>query len=123
MQNSELYRRSFVLPLDEAAEIALFNNNGNEKTIVEKYEFPDEITFENLWNSGLFSKINLELGTFIDDYCDEIIPAKSLPILAKIVSEFRNGRNIEVGENTAIKALAFLCDLGIDLNRSLFFVL
>jgi hypothetical protein len=46
MQNSELYRRGFVLPLDEEAETAMSRNDIDERTRVEKYEFPDEMTFK-----------------------------------------------------------------------------
>ncbi|WP_438600637.1 hypothetical protein [Faecalibaculum rodentium] len=32
--------------------------------------------FENMWNSGVFSKINQEFGLLIDTYEDEEIPMK-----------------------------------------------
>jgi hypothetical protein len=35
MQNSELYRRGFVVPLNKETELALVNNNVNEQTDVD----------------------------------------------------------------------------------------
>lgn len=54
MQNSELYRRGFVVPLNKEAEHALIENNVDKETKVEFFEIPNDQIFESLWVKGFF---------------------------------------------------------------------
>ena len=85
MQNTELYRRGVVLPLDNDAEEALRSNEVDEATNVRLLEIADEVQFEALWRLGLFKEINARCATMIDDYEQEIVEAASVErILAAI---------------------------------------
>ena len=123
MQNSELYRRGFVVPLNEVAENALSNNDVAENTLVQFYELPNEEVFEGLWEKGLFESINDRLGTMIDDYEEEKVEAQSLPSLRKIVTKFEKSARIDSLERKAVFELLRLCDIAIENDRSVFFIL
>ncbi|MDN5214021.1 hypothetical protein QQ020_18235 [Fulvivirgaceae bacterium BMA12] len=123
MQNSELYRRGFVVPLSEFAEKALSNNAVEESTTVQFYELSNDKVFEGLWEKGLFESINRHLGTVIDDYEEEKVEAQSLPSLRKIIKEFLGSAKIDFLEREAVSELLRLCDIAIENNRSVFFIL
>jgi hypothetical protein len=67
MQNSALFRRGVVLPLNEEAEEGLRYNDVNESTQAEYLEISRDL-FSNLWEIGLFDEINRRCGSLIDDY-------------------------------------------------------
>lgn len=76
MQNSELYRRGIVIPLDVEAELSLRNNDVTECTNVRVLQIPDDGIFEKLWRIGLFQEINSRCSTLLDDYEEGWIEAK-----------------------------------------------
>lgn len=78
MQNSELYRRGVVCPLDQVAEEQLRRNEVDTTTRVRVVEIPDDPTFRALWDLGLFSEINARCGTLIDDYDEELVEASAV---------------------------------------------
>ena len=123
MQNSELYRRGFVVPLNKEAEHALVNEDVDNNTAVKFYELPDLEVFEGLWEKGLFETINAQLGTMIDDYEEERIESTKVRSLKKIVKEFKKLKNLSVAEKAAVLALEELCDTALEKNSSLFFIL
>lgn len=123
MQNSELYRRGFVVPLNKVAEEALSDNAVEESTAVQFYELPNEEVFEGLWEKGLFESINGVLGTMIDDYEEEKVEAQSLPSLRKIVKKFEESAKMDFLERKAVSELLRLCDIAIESNRPVFFIL
>jgi hypothetical protein len=63
MQNSELFRRGVVVPLDDRAEESLRCNNVNTTTQVQYLPITNDSLFEGLWKSGLFHEIYKRCGT------------------------------------------------------------
>jgi hypothetical protein len=76
MQNSELYRRGIVIPLDVEAELSLRNNDITECTNVCVLQIPDDGVFEELWSIGLFREINSRCSALLDDYEEDWIEAE-----------------------------------------------
>jgi hypothetical protein len=85
MQNSQLYRRGIVCPLDQIAEEQLRSNEVDSTSHVRFVEIPDEQTFVTLWRLGLFSQINSRCGTSIDDYGEEWVEASALADLMTVI--------------------------------------
>lgn len=123
MQNSELYRRGFVVPLNKEAELLLRNNNVSEETNVDFFEIPTEESFENLWEKGLFERINNSLGTMIDDYEEEIIENDKLDILIETVEEFINSQKTKIIEANVISELIRLCNVALKNRVPIFIIL
>lgn len=123
MQNSELFRRGFVVPLNWRAEKALSNSNVDENTEVHFYELSNEEVFEELWEAGLFILINEQLGVMIDDYEEEKIEPQFVASLKIIVKQFEESNEIEAPGREAVLKLIGLCDIAIKHKSSLFFIL
>ncbi|MEQ9424573.1 MAG: hypothetical protein RJQ09_09160 [Cyclobacteriaceae bacterium] len=123
MQNSELYRRGIVVPLTEASQMALKNNVVERGLEVEFCELPSEEIFLGLWDKGLFETINAQLGSMLDDYEEEIIENKKVPMLRTILKKFEKSSEIDFIERKIVLEIIRLCDVAIKLNRSLFFIL
>ena len=87
------------------------------------FELPNEEVFEGLWEKGLFESINDRLGTMIDDYEEEKVEAQSLPSLRMVVTKFEKTAKVDSLEMKAVSELLRLCDIAIENNRSLFFIL
>ncbi|MCA9294270.1 MAG: hypothetical protein KDA20_10690 [Phycisphaerales bacterium] len=77
MQNSELYRRSVVLPLDAHAEESLRVNDVDHSTHVQVLDVPDDV-LSDMFEMGLFEAINANCETFIDEYEDEWLDAAAM---------------------------------------------
>jgi len=90
MQNSELYRRGFVVPLDHEALGAMLGNCVDGGVNVSFFEISNEIVFEGVWRSGFFAEINKQLGLMIDDYEEEWIEYEKLQDALKVVHKFKN---------------------------------
>lgn len=106
MQNSELFRRGVVLPLDSEAEERLRVNDVNESVAVQYLEIPDQPFFETLWALGLFQNINAKSGSMIDDYEEEFIEAAAITHVLQAVDEVRAR-----AESPSIETLSFLNQL------------
>lgn len=122
MQNSEIYRRGFVVPLNEDAEQALIANDVTYNTAVDFYEFPNNGVFESVWETGLFDEINAQLGTMLDDYEEDVIVNDQILILREVASSFKKIREGPFSEKKAITELIRLCDVALKHNTSIFFV-
>jgi hypothetical protein len=85
MQNSVLFRRSVVLPLDENAEQSLRANDVNTATAVQHLRIIGDAFFESLWKTGIFQEINRRCGSLIDDYEEEFVELANIPRLAVAV--------------------------------------
>lgn len=122
MQNSELYRRGVVCPLDQIAEEQLRHNDVDLTTRVRVVEIPDNPTFSALWHLGLFSEINARCGTRIDDYEEEWVEASAIAeIVASLDSVIGSVPDPEVSELlAAFRSLA--CEAEVS-SRPLLFVL
>ena len=90
MQNSALFRRGVVLPLDSEAENLLRVNDVNESAAVRYLEIPDQSSFETLWALGLFQAINAKAGSMIDDYEEEFIETASIGHVLQAVNDVRS---------------------------------
>ena len=123
MQNSELFRRGIVVPLDKKAHMALLSNNVDEATNIEFFEFPNDEVFERLWAKGLFENINTELGSMINDYELEIVESPKVVVLRGIVERFRNESPLDADEECVITALEKLSAIAIKIASPVFFVL
>ena len=123
MQNSEIYRRGFVVPLSEDADTAIRNNDVEEDTPVDFYEIPDGEVFESLWGKGLFEKINSELGTMIDDYEETEIEFTQIPRISKTITEFKKTVEIDRKDSEVVSQLQRLCQVALNRSASLYFIL
>ena len=123
MQNSELYRRGFVVPLDHNAETALNNNNVNHTTSVDFFEISDNSVFEELFEKRFFEFINLKLGSMIDDYEEERIDYKKISSLKDVLREFIANNMLNSEEQKVVNALIKLCNVALEKRTSLFFIL
>jgi hypothetical protein len=120
MQNSELYRRGFVVPLNKEAELALINDDVNEQTDVDFFEIPGDQVFESLWTKGLFRKINEELDLMIGDYEEEIVDNFKISKLNEVLMEFRAKTRLDSEEATVIGALERLLSVATLKKSSVF---
>jgi hypothetical protein len=124
MQNSELFRRGVVLPLDERAEEDLRCNSVNSTTHAQYLPIRSDTLFEKLWEGGFFHEINKWCGTLIDDHEEEFIEASSLPRLIAALDAIA-----ERASGTQSDVQGFLVELrqitiyASRLNRPLLFVL
>jgi hypothetical protein len=109
MQNSELFRRGFVVPLSKAAEIEVASGNVTAETLVEFYELPSARVFESLWEKGLFDEINRHLEVLINDYEETIIEHEKMEKLVEILRQFRKRADLDTGEQLVVDAW---CKLG-----------
>ncbi len=123
MQNSELYRRGFVVPLNKDAELALVNNHVNEQTEVEFFEIPNDRIFENLWVKGLFKKINEDPGLMIDDYAEDVVDNSKINRLNEVVKTFRHQTKLDFEEAAVISALERLLDIARKMKSPIFFIM
>jgi len=104
MQNSALFRRGIVLPLNDRAEEALRSNDVEKNTIVQHLPIPDDAFFEKLWKIGIFHEINQRCGSLIDDYEEEFIEVTRIPSLTEAIEKVS-------GETTQADLKAFLTEL------------
>ncbi|MBN1852519.1 MAG: hypothetical protein JW829_07330 [Pirellulales bacterium] len=124
MQNSELFRRGIVLPLDPEAEESLRINDVNESAAFQYLEIPDQPFFETLWALGLFQTINAKSGSMIDDYEEEFVEPAAITHVLQAVDEVRSR-----AESPSTETLSFLNQLynlaqeSKKLNRPILFVL
>jgi hypothetical protein len=95
MQNSELLRRSVVLPLDEEAEDALRSNNFNPDSKIQQLRIPNQDFFERLWKSDLFSEINRRCDSLVDDYEEDFVELSRIPDLILAVETIAKGAREE----------------------------
>lgn len=90
MQNSELFRRGVVLPLNSEAENRLRINDIDESVAVRYLEIPDQSSFENLWALGLFQAINAKAGSMLGDYEEEFIEPSAASNIHQAVIEVQS---------------------------------
>lgn len=124
MQNSELYRRGFVVPLNREAEQAVTNNNVDEQTSVEFYGLTSEEVFYDLWEMGLFDLINDRLGTMLDDYEEDKIEASQVNLFKGVIRDFEHSNKIaDTLRKQVLLELDTLCDIAKEKSRPLFIIL
>jgi hypothetical protein len=102
MQASELFRRAIVVPKDDEGEADLRSWNVSENISVDVLSIESASTFNLIWNSGLFQRINEVCGTLIDDYEEEMLELESLEcaitVARKHVESFSSGVLRDFGE-------------------------
>ncbi len=123
VQNTELYRRGFVVPLTNKAELALRNGDVDEQTEVEFVGIPDELVFYGLWEKGLFSSINLSLGVMIDDYEEAIVDNSKLGELKEVIRVFKKRARLYSEEALVVDALERLVEIALVKERVIFFIM
>lgn len=85
MQNSELFRRAIVVPLDNAAAKALTQGEVDSKTRVHVVSFASDEEFEKVLETGIFDTINEIADSLIGDYEEDAIDPSMLPEVARAV--------------------------------------
>lgn len=121
MQNTELFRRGVVLPLNDAAEELLRVNDVSEDTPVLYIEIAEESFFEELWSIGIFRRINEKTNGLIDDYEEHFVDS-----LESIIAATNETISEEILSSESRKFLLALSSLAAEaktLNRSVLFVL
>ncbi len=86
MQNAELFRRGIVVPLDQHAEDDVRNENVSDLTNVKHLSIVDDEIFYTLWTAGLFHQINMECGSLLGDYEEELIEVESVPMIITAIN-------------------------------------
>ena len=110
------------MPLDEAAKQAILMNDVHENLNIQFYALPDGEVFESLWEKGLFSAINEQLGTMIDDYEEEVITPAQLHLLKETTTSFLAATVFEQPEKQVIEELLALCHLAIRNTQPIFII-
>ena len=123
MQNSEIYRRGFVVPLSEEAEQALMTNDVAHDTAVEFYELPDQETFEELYSIGFFNTINSNFDILLDDYEEDMVEETQVGILKELVEKFKDFPGISLQASNVVDGLVKLCNVALKHKRPIFFIL
>ena len=116
MQITELFRRGIVVPLDSDAEEALRNGDVDATTNVQHLIIPDNGLFERLWRIGLFSEINAQCGSMVDDYEEDFIEAPSVAgirLAIDVIERSPFSRSLEVAKFLEdMRALVELASMG-----------
>lgn len=122
MQNSELFRRGFVVALNSKSEQDLINNNVGINTDVKFCEIPDEGTFESLYNKGLFDIMNNVTGSMIDDYEEEMIEYYKINALFDVINNFKKQVSLNNSELNVLGGLEDLLTIAKNGKHSIFFI-
>ncbi|QVL33511.1 hypothetical protein KIH39_06265 [Telmatocola sphagniphila] len=124
MNNTALFRRGVVLPLNDQAEENLRCNHIDKSAEVRYLPIQSEELFNDLCSQGLFHEINRRCGSFITDKESELVEAALIPSLLVSV-DFILQKGIVEEENVSnfLKDLRYLTTQAYDLNRPLIFVL
>lgn len=85
MQNSYVYRRGVVLPLDDDAERALRASDVDDAVRARYLKIDDSGGFERLWDAGLFEEINARYGVLTGDYEEEFLEPGSMGRLLEAI--------------------------------------
>jgi hypothetical protein len=124
MQNSELFRRGIILPLDDRAEQSLRLNAVDATTHVQKLRIKSDTLFDSLWNIGLFHDINQRCGTLIDDYEEEFVEASDVQnLMAAIEVAVSKGDKLDSNARSFIADFQSLTIKALELNRPVVFIL
>ena len=121
MQNSELYRRGVVVPIDAPALLALRASNVTESTSVVTAEL-DEASFGWLWDHGLFARINASTGAMLDDYEEHELEAARVGEVLRVVKlQSREGASPAVA--TFLADLTRALETAVTKGMPVFFIL
>ena len=123
MQNSELFRRGVVLPLNEEAEELLKINEVEETTSVRYLEIEDEKGFENLWAVGIFQKINERVNGMIDDYEEHFVEASKMSGVMAAIDDVRGANKLSNDVESFMGSLVSMASEASSIERPLLFVL
>ena len=123
MQNSELFRRGVVLPLNEEAEELLKINEVEETTSVRYLEIEDEKGFENLWAVGIFQKINERVNGMIDDYEEHFVEASKMSGVMAAIDDVRGANKLSNDVESFMGSLVSMALEASSIERPLLFVL
>jgi len=123
MNNTELFRRGVVVPLNSDVEKSLFNNDVSEGILVKQYIYPDDTAFYSLYNYDFFDYINNEIGTMLDDYEEEVVNANNLPLLIGAINDFLKSKHIDGETIGFVKRILEICYYANDNHRPIFFFL
>ena len=123
MQNSELFRRGVVLPLNEEAEELLKINEVEETTSVRYLDIEDEKGFENLWAVGIFQKINERVNGMIDDYEEHFVEASKMSGVMAAIDDVRGANKLSNDVESFMGSLVSMASEASSIERPLLFVL
>jgi hypothetical protein len=124
MQNSELFRRGVVLPLNQEAEELLKVNDVEETTPVRYLEIEDQEEFEAIWNTGIFERINKGTSGLIDDYEEHFVDVGLMPAVLEAIGEVRGSDSVNKDSvDRFLTTLSSMATEATSLGRPLLFVL
>jgi hypothetical protein len=123
MQNSALFRRGVVMPLDQSAEEQLRNDNVSEATQVEWIEIGSQSLFDALWNLGLFQDINHRVDSLIDDYEQEVVESDHVGEIGSAVKAALSKKRLTSELRSFLASLSALAERAKVNRRPVFFVL
>lgn len=124
MQNSEIFRRGVVLPLNLEAEERLRINDAMETTPVRYLEIEDQVAFDLLWKTGIFQQINGQTKALIDDYEEGFVEACEMSDVLDAIRRTRDAN--KAGHIVVVRFLDSLSSLASEAavsGRPLLFVL
>lgn len=124
MQNSEVFRRGAVVPLDADACSALRRSDVNEATRVRRVQLDDdEHAFNWLCVHGFFEKLNTVSGALLDDFEESEIGAGRVEHALEVVEWFRTNSGAPGDVRCFLLELAETCTEAIRLEMPVFFIL
>lgn len=123
MQNSELFRRGVVVPLDDDALGRIRASNVLEHTSVKYAGIADGSDFEWLWERDFFARINAETGSMLDDYEEDELRVDATDAVALLASMFGQRQDAPDGIKRFCRMLSDVCVVAKTKGYPLFFVL
>jgi hypothetical protein len=123
MQNSELFRRGVVVPLDDEALGRIRANDVAGDTRVEYAEIANESDFEWLWARDFFARINAETGSTLDDHEEDELDPSTAGAVALLALEFEKQRHAPASIQQFCRKLGDACSVATATGYPMFFVL
>ncbi|MGH7140602.1 MAG: hypothetical protein ACREHD_33130 [Pirellulales bacterium] len=120
MQVSELFRRSILVPADDASRDDLDCEDVSENTRVDIIRIPSDDFFDEVLDMGVFNFVNDRVGSLIGDYeTERIAPAQ----IARVLPELQNVVAYSDRAREFLNDFSRLCRLAMERNMPVYFVL
>jgi hypothetical protein len=122
MQNSELFRRGFVVPLNQEAEKDLRDGNVYDNTTVEFVELSDDV-FYSLWHIDFFKHVSEKTSTNMDDYEEDVVENRFIGKLQEVILDFKAKFKNDSQESIILNELYKITVTATNNAAAVFFIL
>lgn len=122
MQLPAVFRRGIVVAENDNAE-AVLSNWFIDESILVKYLSIDDVLFEKIYETKLFSQINSQCDSHIDDYEEDSIDFINVVIIENLVSQLLQTKTIDKDVKIFFRNFLELLDYANKNKRQIFFIL